>query len=134
MPPRPNRQGNAAPHNQNFNVVVQGRVLDLGSEAAMNKYMVLSTREISIQHFAPTSVVLCKIHIYEQVHVLFANLGWDGLLRIQYPTSTLLTWEFLATLSDLNLDGNFTFRCSGVRHHVTINHVCTMVDAPTDQT
>lgn len=32
------------------------------------------------------------------------------------------------------MDGNFTFPCSGVRHHVHINHACDMVDVHTDRT
>ncbi|CAI9299370.1 unnamed protein product [Lactuca saligna] len=42
-----------------------------------------------------------ELHIYDGVHALFANIGWERLLSADFATCPLVTREFLATLIEI---------------------------------
>lgn len=62
-----------------------------------------------------------KLHIYDGVHALFSNIGCERLLFVDSATCPLLTREFLATLIEVNHEGNFSFRISSTSHTIHVH-------------
>ncbi|CAI9278367.1 unnamed protein product [Lactuca saligna] len=71
-----------------------------------------------------------ELHIYDGVHALFANIGWERLLSVDFATCPLLTQEFLATLSEVNHEGSFSFHIFSTPHTIHVDQLCTFFHTP----
>ncbi|CAI9281195.1 unnamed protein product [Lactuca saligna] len=78
------------------------------------------------QVWAPSRTLMQELDIYDGVHALFANIGWERLLSANFAICPLLTREFLATLSEVNHDKNFAFRIFSTPHTLHVDHLCTI--------
>ncbi|CAI9290071.1 unnamed protein product [Lactuca saligna] len=66
-----------------------------------------------------------ELHIHYGVHTLFSNIGWERLLSADFATCPLLNREFLATLSEVNHEGNIAFRIFNTPHTIHVDQLCT---------
>ncbi|CAI9275981.1 unnamed protein product [Lactuca saligna] len=85
----------------------------------------------TIQKFAHVTS-LCEMHIYNQVHPLFRNNGWEGFLRVHELSYKIPIAEFL---SSLYLDhGVLHFRLMNHDHALSLDQINAIVGAPTENT
>ncbi|CAI9294390.1 unnamed protein product [Lactuca saligna] len=55
---------------------------------------------------------------------------WERLLAADFPTCPLLTRELLATLSEVNKEGNFAFHYFSTLHSIHVDQLCTFFHTP----
>ncbi|CAI9286831.1 unnamed protein product [Lactuca saligna] len=95
MPPRSSRSCRQvdAPE-PSYTVQADNITVDLGSHTALDCYKWLLDREIIPQAWTPSRTPMRELHIYDDVHALFANIGWERLSSADFATSplTLFTW------------------------------------------
>lgn len=70
------------------------------------------------------ATLLKELHIYDGIHTLFVNIGWESLLDFDFPTSPLLTRECLSTLSEVNHEGYFIFCCFSNTYQLHVDQIC----------
>ncbi|CAI9268470.1 unnamed protein product [Lactuca saligna] len=131
MSPRPSRscrQGDAP--EPSYTVQADNTTVDLGSRAALDCYQQLLDREIMPQDWAPSRTPMRELHIYDGVHTLFANIGWERLLSPDFATCPVLTREFFATLSEINHEGNLDFCIFSTPHTIHVDQLCTIFHTP----
>ncbi|CAI9264997.1 unnamed protein product [Lactuca saligna] len=127
-PSRSRRHGDA-PH-PSYTVQADNIMVDLGSQATLDCYQCLLDREIMSQAWPPSHTLMRQLHIYDGVHALFANIGLERLLSVYFATCPLLTRGFLATLSEINHEGNLAFRIFSIPHTIHVDQLCTIFHTP----
>ncbi|CAI9266502.1 unnamed protein product [Lactuca saligna] len=71
---------------------------------------------------------LRELHIYNQVHTLFRNIGWQGLLQVHELSYKVPTVEFL---SSLDLDhGVLRFLLMNQDHALSLDQINVIVRSP----
>ncbi|CAI9259337.1 unnamed protein product [Lactuca saligna] len=124
-PPRsPSPPPLSPPNPTHGGVVCRGPIQAAKLEAFLQR--VHSTQQFA---YVPS---LCELQIYNQVHTLFRNIGWQGLLRVHKLSYKVPTNEFL---SSLDLDhGVLCFRLMNHDHSLSLDQINAIVGAPTEHT
>lgn len=131
MPHRPiSSYQNTGTQDQSYIVHAYNMTVDLGSQAALDCYQQLLEREILSQAWSPSRTLMWDLYIYDDVHALFPNIEWERIFKANFPTCPMLTEEFLATRSEVNHRGNFSFHCFSMPHSIHIDQLCTFFHAP----
>ncbi|CAI9271383.1 unnamed protein product [Lactuca saligna] len=120
-PPRsPSPPPSSPPNPAHCGVVCHGPIQAAKLEAFLQ-------RMHTTQQFAHVPS-LRELHIYNQVHTLFRNIGWHGLLKVHELNYKVPTTEFL---SSFDLDhGVLSFRLMNQDHAISLDQINVIVGPP----
>ena len=95
-------QAHAARGNSNFPHVVNKYNIAFLDNDHVSRYIAIVNRKISAPGYFDEQM-LTTLHLFDNLRILLARLGWVNFMQLQEPIDEYLVWEFMSSLVvDLN--------------------------------
>ena len=107
-------------------VIVKYPAVKTSGDTQQNLYATLSKRPVFLNKYVDSDATY-RLNITKELTYKLAKVGWRGLLLMDEPSYSTLTYEFLSSFT-VTTEGLLSFRIANTNHQITKAQLANMFD------